>query len=73
MPLKANIDAFEKSLVGISGTYLSIVLEAISTIGSIGVAVLTGLYIYQQLKNAKAKGKAFNEDRENEKNDNENS
>jgi len=45
---------------------MSIILENVSVIVSIVAGVATALFMFQQYRNAKQKGKAFIEDRQNE-------
>lgn len=61
-----NIDAVAKSLIGISGTFVSVALEAVSIIVSILAGLATFYFMYQSGRNMQEKRQAIKEDRENE-------
>lgn len=66
MSFQEGANAAIKATIGITGTAFSIVLENFSLVASIFAALATGLYMLQQWRNAREKGKAFKEDREND-------
>jgi hypothetical protein len=66
MNYESPTTALIKTAIGLVGTTASIVLENVSVIVSIVAGVATALFMFQQYRNAKQKGKAFLEDRKNE-------
>lgn len=66
MSFQDSANAAIKMTIGAAGTTLSVVLENVSVAVSIVAGLATALFMFQQFRNARAKGKAFKEDRENE-------
>lgn len=66
MNYESPTTALIKTTIGLVGTTMSIVLENVSAIVSIVAGLATALFMLQQYRNAKQKGKAFLEDRQNE-------
>ncbi|MDZ7802364.1 hypothetical protein [Thiohalophilus sp.] len=66
MSFQEGANAAIKATIGITGTAFSIMLENISLIASIIAALSTAVFMAQQWRNARDKGQAFKEDRDNE-------
>lgn len=66
MSMQNQVEAAIKTTIGASGTTLSLLLDNVSVVVSIIAGLATAAYMFQQWRNARYKGNAFKEDRENE-------